>query len=153
MVSSTSASQTIDKLRTIFSTHGLPITLVSDNGPPFTSVKFATFMKGNGILHKRVLPYHPSSNGLAENCVKMVKLALDKQDRSLSIESRIAKVLAAVRNTPHVTTGKTPAELLLKRLPRTRLLLIHPCVEHRLQTIAEQAVGDCQPRRTICNTA
>ena len=107
VVSSTSASQTIDKLRTIFSTHGFPITLVSDNGPPFTSAEFAAFMKGNGILHKRVPPYHPSSNGLAENCVKTVKLALDKQDRSLSIESRIAKVLAAVQNTPHVTTGKT----------------------------------------------
>ena len=37
--------------------------------------------------------------------MKMVKLALDKQDRSLSIESKIAKVLATV----HVITGKTPA--------------------------------------------
>ena len=37
IVNSTSASQTIDKLRTVFATHGLPVTLVSYNGPPFSS--------------------------------------------------------------------------------------------------------------------
>jgi len=78
VVSSTSVSQTIDKMRTIFATHGLPITLVLDNGPPFTSSQFATFMKANGILHKRVPLYHPSSNGLAKNFVKTVKQALNK---------------------------------------------------------------------------
>ena len=60
MVSSTSASQTIDKLRMIFATYDLPITIVSDNGPPFTSVEFAAFMTGNGVLHKSVPPYHLS---------------------------------------------------------------------------------------------
>ena len=147
LVSSTSASQTIDKLRTVFATHGLSIIVVSDNGPPFTSAQFDAFMKGNGILHKRVSPYHPSSNGLAENFVKTVKQALDKGDKLLSMESKIAKFLAFYRNTPHVTTGKTPAELLLRRLPRTRLSLVHPCVEHRMQTVAEQAVGEHQPRK------
>ena len=146
LVSSTSASQTIDKLRTIFATHGVPVTLVSDNGPPFTSVQFEAFMKANGIAHKRVPPYHPSSNGLAENFVRTVKQALDKSDKSLTVESKIAKFLAAYRNTPHMTTGKTPAELLLKRSPRTRLSLIHPCVENRMKTVAEKGVGEHKPR-------
>ena len=146
LVSSTSATQTIDKLRTTFATHGVPVTLVSDNGPPFTSVQFEAFMKSNGISHKRVPPYHPSSNGLAENFVRTVKQALDKSDKSWSVESAIAKILAAYRNTPHITTSKTPAELLLKRLPRTRLSLIHPCVEHRMQSVAEQTIGEHQPR-------
>ena len=122
------------------------MTLVSDNSPPFTSVQFEAFMKSNGILHKRVPPYHPSSNGLAENFVRTVKQALDKSDKSLSVESRIAKFLATYRNTPHVTTGKTPAELLLKRSPRTRLSLIHPCVENKMRNSAEDAVGEHQPR-------
>ena len=117
VVSFTSAVQTIDKLRTTFATHGIPVTLVSDNGPPFTSVQFEVFIKANGILHKRIPLYHPSSNGLAENFVQTVKQALDKSDKSLSAESRIAKFLATYCNTPHVTTGKTPAELLLKRSP------------------------------------
>ena len=92
LVSSTSATQTIDKLRTTFATHGVPVTLVSDNGPPFTSVQFEAFMKSNGISHKRVPPYHPSSNGLAENFVRTVKQALDKSNKSLSVESAIAKI-------------------------------------------------------------
>ena len=52
IVSSTSAQQTIDKLRYIFACHGLPITLVSDNGPPFQSTEFSHFVAANGILHR-----------------------------------------------------------------------------------------------------
>ena len=37
MVSSSSAQQTIDKFRSMFACHGLPTTLVSDNGSPFQS--------------------------------------------------------------------------------------------------------------------
>ena len=51
VVSSTLAQQTLDKLRIMFATHGLPNTLVSDNGPPFTSTEFNNFMKANGIVH------------------------------------------------------------------------------------------------------
>ena len=48
---------------------------------------------------------------------------------------------------PHITTGRTPAEVLLKWLPRTRLSLIHPCVEHRMQTAAEKGIGEHKPRK------
>ena len=75
-----------------------------------------------------------------------MKQALDKSDKSLSVESKIAKFLAAYRNTPHVTTNKIPVELLLKRSPRMRLSLIHPCVENRMKTVAEKGVGDRKPR-------
>ena len=78
VVNSTSASQTIDKLCTVFATHGLPVTLVSDNGTPFSSSMFKEFMNHNGIVHRRVPPYHLSSNGLAENMVKSLKQALQK---------------------------------------------------------------------------
>ena len=78
IVSSTSAQQTIDKLHQIFACHGLPATLVSNNGSPFQSTEFQQFVAANGILHRKVPPYHPSSNGLAENMVKTVKHALSK---------------------------------------------------------------------------
>ena len=64
-VSSTSSQQVVRVLRNLFSTHGLPDVIVSDNGTAFTSVEFETFMKRNGIRHVRCAPYHPSSNGLA----------------------------------------------------------------------------------------
>ena len=58
-----------------------------------------------------------------------------------------SRIVATYHDTPHVTTGKSPAELLLKRSPQTHLSLIHPCVEHKMQTVAEQAVGEHQPRK------
>ena len=42
------------------------------------------------------------------------------------MKSRIAKVLFAYRNTPHCTTGNSPAKLLLGRQFRTRLDLLRP---------------------------
>lgn len=66
IVSSTSAECTINKLRSIFATHGLPEQLVSDNGSGFTSEEFKRFLQANGIRQVLVSPYHPSSNGLAE---------------------------------------------------------------------------------------
>jgi len=78
IVSSTSAQQTIDKLRYNFACYGLPATLISDNGSPFQSTEFQKFVIANGIVRRRVPPYHPSTNGLAENMVKSVKHSLSK---------------------------------------------------------------------------
>jgi len=78
----TSAQQTIEKLCIMFSTHGSPITVVSDNGPPFMSSEFRQFMDANGINYRRVPPYHPSSNGAAGN---LVKIALQKSSSSESM--------------------------------------------------------------------
>ena len=50
-MTTTSAARTIDELRKLFATHGLPEQLVSDNGSQFTSDEFRTFMRNNGIKH------------------------------------------------------------------------------------------------------
>jgi len=91
VVNSTSATQTANKLRRIFTTHGLPVTLVSDNGPPFSSEEFRHFMTSNGITHRRVPPYHPSSNRMAENMVKSVKQALNQANKQNTMETKITK--------------------------------------------------------------
>ena len=149
IVSSTSAQTTIDKLRMIFATHGLPMTLVSDNGSPFQSKEFHDFISANGIMHRHVPPYHPSSNGLGENMVKTVKQALSKNKitKDATIETHIARFLASYRNTQHATTARTPAELLFNRAPRTRLSLVHPCTPQRVEQTVEGHIGDHQPRQ------
>ena len=70
IVNTVTASVTIEHLRTLFATHGIPEVLVSDNGTQFTSAEFDEFMRKN---HVRVSPYHPSSNGMAERAVKILK--------------------------------------------------------------------------------
>ena len=151
-MSSTSAQQTIDTLLQIFACHGLPATLVSDNGPPFQSTEFQQFVAANGILHRRVPPYHPASNRLAENMVKTVKHALSKTKitKDVTLDTLIARFLAMYRNTQHTTTSGTPAELL-NRMPRTHLSLVHPCTSQRLEQAAEMQVGEKQPRKFAVN--
>jgi len=79
-------------------------------------------MKSNGV--KQVL-YYPSSNGLAERVIQIVKKGLRKTTDG-SITARITKVLFADYNTPHCTTGNSPAKLLLRRQLHTRLDLLKP---------------------------
>ena len=49
VTTSSNASVTIEKLMSSFATHGLPHTIVSDNGPCFVSSEFELFNKMNGI--------------------------------------------------------------------------------------------------------
>ena len=73
---STTASRTIDELRKLFSSYGLPEQIVTDNGPQFVSEEFATFAKLNGIKHIKSAPYHPPTNGAVERLVQTFKKAM-----------------------------------------------------------------------------
>ena len=126
-MSSTTTERTIDELRLIFATHGLPEEVASDNGPQFTSTGY---MRENGIKHTLVLPYHPQSNGAAKRSARVVKEALIKQvlevKKGITMKHRLANFLFRYRTTPHSTTGVIPAELMVRRRLRTRLSLINP---------------------------
>ena len=125
VMSSITSEATIEKLRDLFARYGIPQQLVSDNGSQFTSQEFTKFMKGNGIKHTLVAPYHPRSNGQAERFVQTFKHFF-KAEGSDSIKQSLARFLFSYRTTPTSTTGQTPAELFLNRRVRTRLDLIHP---------------------------
>ena len=56
----TTAARTIDAIRIMFSSFGLPERLVTDNSPQFVS---AMFTKMNEIKHIQCAPYNPASNG------------------------------------------------------------------------------------------
>ena len=131
------STATIEKLRQTFAVHGLPEILVSDNGTCFTSEMFETFLKNNGIRHLCSAPYHPSTNGLAERAVQVLKQGLKKMTGG-TIETRVSRLLAAYRVTPHSTTGLSPAELMFNRKIRTRFDLAKPCVEQQVHVRQEQ---------------
>ena len=130
--SSTSAV-VIEHLRTAFAQFGLPETVVTDNGSCFVSEEFSTFMLRNGIKHLTSAPYHPSTNGLAERAVQIVKKGLKKCTEG-TLECRLARVLFAYRTTPQSTTGVSPAELLLGRQPRTKFDLLRPNAAERVES-------------------
>lgn len=125
LVSSTDSAAAIQALRTMFSTHGLPDMIVSDNGTAFTSSQFKSFMETNGIRHILVAPYHPSSNGQAERMVQTTKDSL-KRIISGDWKLRLAQFLLSSHVTPHCSTHVSPGELLFGRRIRTVLDRLHP---------------------------
>ena len=131
-MSSITTSRTIEKLRIVFATHGLPHKIVTDNGPSFTSSEFKDFMTNNGIIHIKSAPYHPSTNGLAERAVKTFKQAVARISGE-SIQERISKFLFNYRVTPHSVTGVSPSELLNGRRLRCRLDTWYPDLSERVE--------------------
>ena len=134
-MSSTTASATIQQLRSLFASYGLPEQLVSDNGPQFVAEEFEYFLKSNGVKHIHSAPYHPSSNGLAEWFVRTFKAVMKASEHpGLSFHQRLMSFLLSYRTTPHATTNVSPSALFLGRHVRTRLDLLHSDVEERVTT-------------------
>ncbi|XP_062604323.1 uncharacterized protein K02A2.6-like [Saccostrea cucullata] len=140
-VRSMTSLMTIDKLRMLFASTGLPEEIVSDNRTQFTSSEFKEFARLNGIKHTLVPPYHPQSNGFAERGVQIVKKALKCKEvdgKPHSLEHKLADLLLKYRITPHTTTGVAPAELFLKRQLRSRLSLIKPDNGKRVENFQQK---------------
>ena len=108
MPSTTNATATIHTLRNIFFSHGLPVHLVSDNGPLFTSAEFETFMKENSIYHIHTPPFHPSSNGAAEKAVQTFKRAFQKDS---TIKAQTSKFPPQLSN--HSSFSNRPSTMHL----------------------------------------
>ncbi|KAK6022923.1 integrase core domain protein [Ostertagia ostertagi] len=137
----TTAEKTIEKLRMIFATHGLPEQVVSDNGPPFSSTMFKEFCKGRNIELILTSPYHPNSNGEAERFVQTFKKGWYKGLRDgKKAENVLVELLFEYRVTPHRATGKSPAELLMGRELRTTL---------DIRKTENKAAGDSAYRRRM----
>ena len=122
----TTTSETISCLQHSFAQFGLPISIVSDNGPCFTSAEFQDFSLSRGLRHITTAVYKPSTNGLAERMVQTFKKSLKKSASTADIQLVIDKFVFNYRLTPHSTTGVSPAELMFGRRLRSRLDLLWP---------------------------
>ncbi|XP_059622189.1 uncharacterized protein K02A2.6-like [Phlebotomus argentipes] len=118
--STMTANVTKDKLRECFARHGLPETLVSDNGTQFTSETFGDFCKEHGINHVRTASYCPASNGQAERFVDTLKRSLEKQ-KNVPLDTALQNFLANYRVTPNENSpeAKSPYEVVYGKKGRT----------------------------------
>lgn len=145
------ALEMIAVLKEYFCVWGLPLKLVTDNGPTFASQVFAEFVKMNGIHHVKTAPYHPSTNGAAENLVKTSKdkFTLIMSENSKDKKDALAKFLFHYRSSPHCTTGVSPAELQTGRKMRTRWDLLKSEVRDRVMKKQEEQKNHFRGNRVV----
>ena len=122
ILKSVTSRRIIDTLETMFSTHGIPISMKTDNGAQFISDEMEKFSQDNGIEHRTSTPLWPQANGEVErqnrSLLKVMRIAqAEKEDW----RRELLKFLIAYRTTPHTTTGESPAKLLYGREIRTKL--------------------------------
>lgn len=145
-MANTTATTTVEKLRECFARFGLPDTIVSDNGPQFTSSDYKIFCKRNGINCMFSPPYKPQCNGAAENSVKSFKSALkkmleDPSNQSLNLLTLVSRYLFFYRSSIHCSTGETPYKLLFGREMVTHFDRLKPNLFDKIQLKIEDKNG------------
>jgi len=123
--------------KALFARYGFPYRIVSDNGPQFTSLEFAEFLKTSyGILHSKTAPYYPATNGEAEKFVQTLKNYIKISNPNPSeLDTAIQSFLLTYRTTPHSITHSTPSELLYGRQIRNTLDLVRPFTHENLNSM------------------
>ena len=113
-LSSTTLLSTIAALKSVFSRHGIPEEVRSDNGPQYSSQEFAAFSKAYNFKHVTSSQQYPQSNGQAERMVQTVKKILRQFND-------IYKGLLVYHSTPMPWCNLSPTELSMGQRLRTQL--------------------------------
>ena len=126
-------------MQSIFSEYRWPNTLVTDNGPCYTSKEFQILMQSMSVNHLTSSPHYLQGNGLAEKYVGIVKNLFHKaQEEGQSPYT----ALMVYRNTPLNGTLQSPMQILQGRQAHTNLPLSHAAkvqmgINHAPQPTAE----------------
>ena len=124
-VRSTTVSATTKTLKQVCSEFGVPHTVMTDNGPPFSSKEFLAFANQYHLNHITCSPRYPQSNGFIEHMVQTVKQSM--------------RMCAAAGHDPHPLL---PAELLNGQKYRALLPTRTPIRSPLSQVVREQMVKD-----------
>lgn len=108
-----SAETVVAALKDVFSRHGVPETVLSDNGSQYTGAPFKNFATEYGFNHITSSPRYPQANGEAERAVASVK-GLWKGGGEKT------KALLSYRATP-LKSDYSPAQLLMGRQIRSTI--------------------------------
>ena len=114
-LTSTTSLNIIEALKDIFARHGIPETVVSDNGPQYSSLEFSQFSQIYNFQHITSSPYYPQSNGHVEREVQTIKKLFRLHVRRPTLGP------LSYRSTPLPWCERSPAELLMGRQLRTDL--------------------------------
>jgi hypothetical protein len=98
----------------IFSKFGLPLEIITDNGPSFISANMTQFLANLGVKNFTSSAYYPQGNGQAEstnkNMVRIVKRLIE--DKPHQWHTLLTYALWVDQTTTKVNTGCTPFQLV-----------------------------------------
>ena len=112
-VTSTRDRAVIPKMDNTFSSLGIPVSVSSNNGPPFNSQDFSDLRRYLRFRHERKTPLNPQGNTESEQFMSLLKklYQISKLTES-NFKQEVYRFLRAYRATPHCTTKIGPAELM-----------------------------------------
>ena len=105
--------------------YGIPLYILSDNGPQFASQLFNDIWASLGTQHKFTANYHPQTK-MTERVNRTLKaqLAIYIECHPSLWDNKIPKLAFAIRTSVNETTGDTPAYLNFGRDPLIPLNLM-----------------------------
>jgi len=122
VLKSITTKTTCDFLDEIFTRHGFPYSITSDQGSQFTSADFASYCAENGIQHYTTFAYWPQANGEVERQNRSLqKIIQISQLKKSDWRKELLQYLLMYRSTAHSVTGRSPTELLFNRKIRDKL--------------------------------
>ena len=107
----------IRALEEVFSRHGIPSIILTDQGSKLGSHLFASMCRMVGIEKRRTTPYHPQTDGLCERFNQILKLLLrmrvtkDQNDW----DDQLPSILLSYHISKQESTGVSPFELMYGR--------------------------------------
>ena len=130
----------------IFQTHGIPDSVRSDNGPPFSSAEFEGFLDYLGIFHLKGITYWQQSNGEVERCYKtLLKIIRIATLESKGWKKALQHFLFQYRTTPHTVT----AELVMGRRLKDKLPKVSIPSERITKAHWQQLLRERDARRKL----
>jgi transposase InsO family protein len=98
----------------IFSRFGLPLEIITDNGPTFISAKMTQFLAKLGVKHFTSSSYYPQVNWQAESTNKTLVRIIKRliEDKPHQWHTLLTYALWEDHTTTKVSTGCTPFQLV-----------------------------------------
>ena len=136
---STSAEKVIPLMEKTFATFGYPTVIKTDNGPPFQSAAWKSFMQLIGVKHRKITPLWPQANAQAESfnkpLMKAIRAAVTQGSRW---KPELQSFVRTYRASPHCSTLFSPHRLLFGWEPRTKIPTLISDTPHNDDVLARQ---------------
>ena len=110
----------------VFSRTGLPLQLLTDQGPQFMSALVKAMCSQLKVDNIRTAPYHPECNGMIERMHGTLNSMLTKAtSEGLDWVKQLPFALFAMRSAPNRDTGLSPFQLVYGRQVRSPLDVLY----------------------------